>query len=39
MENVYVIGSELGGADALCEGSGAGIAVMTGFKAAEMING
>ena len=39
LENLYVIGSELGGADALCEGSGAGIAVMTGFKAAEMING
>ena len=32
-------GGQLGGADALFEGSGAGIAVMTGFKAAEMING
>lgn len=39
ISNMYVIGAEVGGANPLYEGSGAGIAIMTAFKAAEQILG
>ena len=35
--NLYVIGAELGGCNSLFEGSGAGVAIMTAFRAAEII--
>lgn len=37
--NLYVIGSELGGCNPLAEGSGAGVAIMTAFSAADRILG
>ena len=39
ISNMYVIGAEVGGTNPLYEGSGAGIAIMTAFKAAEQILG
>ena len=37
--NLYVIGSEVGGCNPLAEGSGAGVAIMTAFSAADRIIG
>ncbi len=37
--NLYVIGSEVGGCNPLAEGSGAGVAIMTAFSAADRILG
>lgn len=37
MENVYVIGSLLGGCDSLAEGSGAGVALLTALRVADII--
>ena len=35
--NLYVVGSEVGGCNPLAEGSGAGVAIMTAFSAADKI--
>ena len=37
--NLYVVGSEVGGCNPLAEGSGAGVAIMTAFSAADSILG
>ena len=37
--NLYVVGSEVGGCNPLAEGSGAGVAIMTAFSAADRILG
>ncbi len=37
--NIYVIGSETGGCNPIAEGSGAGVAIMTAFSAADSILG
>lgn len=37
VENLYVVGSEVGGCDSLYEGSGAGVAIMTAMSVAESI--
>lgn len=37
--NLYVVGSEVGGCNPLAEGSGAGVAIMTAFSAANRILG
>ena len=37
--NLYVVGSEVGGCNSLAEGSGAGVAIMTAFSAADRILG
>lgn len=37
--NLYVVGSEVGGCNPLAEGSGAGLAIMTAFSAADSILG
>lgn len=37
--NLYVVGSEAGGCNSLAEGSGAGVAIMTAFSAADRILG
>ncbi len=37
--NLYVIGSETGGCNSIAEGSGAGVAIMTAFSAADSIVG
>lgn len=39
VKNLYVIGSEVGGCNPLAEGSGAGVAIMTAFSAADSILG
>ena len=37
--NLYVVGSEVGGCNPLAEGSGAGVAIVTAFRAADSILG
>ena len=37
--NLYVVGSEVGGCNPLAEGSGAGVSIMTAFRAADSILG
>jgi len=37
VDNLYVIGAELGGCNSIYEGSGAGVAIMTAFKVADEI--
>lgn len=37
VDNLFVIGAETGGCNSLYEGSGAGVAIMTAFRAAEVI--
>lgn len=37
--NLYVVGSEVGGCNSLAEGSGAGVAIVTAFRAADSILG
>lgn len=39
VSNLYVVGSEVGGCNPLAEGSGAGVAIMTAFSAADRILG
>lgn len=39
LRNLYVIGSEVGGCNPLAEGSGAGVSIMTAFRAADSILG
>ena len=39
VENLYVIGSEVGGCNPLAEGSGAGVSIMTAFSVADSILG
>ncbi len=39
VSNLYVVGSEVGGCNPLAEGSGAGMAIMTAFSAADRILG
>ena len=39
VDNVYVIGSEVGGCNSLSEGSGAGVAIMTALRVADEIIG
>ena len=39
VQNLYVVGSEVGGCNPLAEGSGAGVSIMTAFSAADRILG
>ena len=37
MQNLYVVGSLLGGCDSLAEGSGGGVALLTALRVADAI--